>query len=240
MLGTRYRKGVVSGKERPVELIISSPLTRCLQTAQLAFGIGARHGENHPCNGPPLITHECLREVHGIHQTDKRRTVSDLYDGPWNLTDHFGFTGENNEEDLVWKADRRESLRDLSLRISMFLSWVKERPEKKLVVITHGSWIEYMLKQQNVKYTNVENLNERSNQVFFPSEDAKPLNGTKPKMEVDESNSKTANCEVVRCDVIGGLNDNLEISHMIVKKAEHHLRLSKGEVGEKHIKLRTL
>ena len=62
-------------KEHPVDLIVSSPLTRCLQTAECF----ARAGNFYKCSLPSTaVCHEGLREIFGIHQADRRRKKSEL------------------------------------------------------------------------------------------------------------------------------------------------------------------
>ena len=64
-LGIRYRKEVTQGA-RPIELVVSSPLTRCLQTATYAFGMGASNEHQFPTPPPPMIIHDDLREVRAL------------------------------------------------------------------------------------------------------------------------------------------------------------------------------
>jgi len=57
-----------------IELIVVSPLTRCIQTATLMFL---------PSTGPvvPMVCHELTREACGKHYPDKRRRRSELIVG---------------------------------------------------------------------------------------------------------------------------------------------------------------
>ena len=57
-----------------VELVIASPLTRCLQTASLAFMTGDLY-----CKGkrePTIVCMENIREAYGMHYPDRRRKKS--------------------------------------------------------------------------------------------------------------------------------------------------------------------
>jgi broad specificity phosphatase PhoE len=49
------------------------------------------------------------------------------------------------EEDLSWREDIRESIKDLGQRISEFLQFLVNRPETNIVVVTHGVWMEVCL-----------------------------------------------------------------------------------------------
>jgi len=59
-----------------IELVISSPLTRCLQTASLAFLPGGAY-----CRGnkePIIVCVDSIREAYGINYPDQRRKKSFL------------------------------------------------------------------------------------------------------------------------------------------------------------------
>ena len=49
------------------------------------------------------------------------------------------------EEDTLWKADERESTRDLTQRGVDFLVWLMQRPEPSIAVVSHSSFLLHML-----------------------------------------------------------------------------------------------
>lgn len=57
-----------------IELVVVSPLTRCLQTATLAFPPPGSY------SSPPtqFVCHEMTREAYGVHYPDKRRSATVL------------------------------------------------------------------------------------------------------------------------------------------------------------------
>jgi broad specificity phosphatase PhoE len=59
---------------KSAELIVSSPLSRCLQTAMLAFLPGGEYERA----AVPLLCIENVREGYGMHFPDKRRERSTL------------------------------------------------------------------------------------------------------------------------------------------------------------------
>ena len=59
---------------KSIDMIVSSPLTRTLQTASLAFMPGEEYGEKYF----PILCTENVREAFGIHYPDKRRERSTL------------------------------------------------------------------------------------------------------------------------------------------------------------------
>jgi Histidine phosphatase superfamily (branch 1) len=60
------------------QLVVTSPLTRCLQTAVLAMGIPDGYEED----VLPIVCVEHVREAHGVHYPDQRRSKSLLQVSP--------------------------------------------------------------------------------------------------------------------------------------------------------------
>lgn len=58
----------------PLELIVSSPLTRCLQTSTLGFLAGDMYTDG--ITEPKFFATELVREAFGMHYPDKRRDKS--------------------------------------------------------------------------------------------------------------------------------------------------------------------
>ena len=46
------------------------------------------------------------------------------------------------ELDEAWQEERRETISELGLRISLFLEFLVSRSENNIVVVTHGVWLE--------------------------------------------------------------------------------------------------
>jgi hypothetical protein len=57
-----------------VELVITSPLTRCIQTSMLAFLPGDCYTENEERQEPNFYCTELVREAFGMHYPDRRRS----------------------------------------------------------------------------------------------------------------------------------------------------------------------
>eukprot|EP00957_Ditylum_brightwellii_P003390 257223-Ditylum_brightwellii.AAC.1 len=51
-----------------------------------------------------------------------------------------------SENDDCWKPDKRESWNDVIERVDDFFHWLSTRPEKVVVIISHGIWIETVLR----------------------------------------------------------------------------------------------
>lgn len=60
-----------------IELIVTSPLTRCIQTTMLGFLPGDMYADNNSRESEPQIyCTELVREAFGMHYPDKRREKS--------------------------------------------------------------------------------------------------------------------------------------------------------------------
>jgi len=119
-----------------IELVVSSPLTRCLQTTCLAFLPGDQYSRENP--EPNFACMDLVREAYGMSYPDRRRQKS-LLVARWP-TIHFD--PSITEEDEAWKLVERESIHDVVNRVNQFLEWIVRRPETNVVVVSHGVWIE--------------------------------------------------------------------------------------------------
>ncbi len=130
-----------------VELIVISPLVRCLQTAHITF-------EDHlPHNTPRTVkwmAHEGVREELGTLLCNKRRALSETK----RLFPSVDFTRiPHDEDDVMWDnhAKRtanddgiptRETMEDMSHRCYDFLvDFLHMRPEREIVVVGHSAWL---------------------------------------------------------------------------------------------------
>jgi broad specificity phosphatase PhoE len=113
------------------ELIIVSPLLRCLQTAKLSF-----RDHTHV----PWVSHEGSREELGLLVGNKRRPLSEIKeDYP-----EVDFSPIQYEEDVLWEnyGDKRETLLEKSERIYDFLTeFVMKRPEKEIAIVCHSAYL---------------------------------------------------------------------------------------------------
>ncbi|CAB9508557.1 phosphoglycerate mutase [Seminavis robusta] len=130
------RERLADGPLQSVDLIIASPLTRCLQTAHLVFfPPGTSSYDKDPI---PLTCMEQVREAYGMHYPDKRRDKS-LLEKHWPFV-HFDPSMTDRDEQ--WSETRRETIDDVVQRVTQFLDWVAKREETNICVVSHGVWIE--------------------------------------------------------------------------------------------------
>ncbi|CAA6657839.1 unnamed protein product [Spirodela intermedia] len=156
------RKHVQScGLSKKVDLVITSPLLRTMQTAVGAFG-----GENYSdgvnvaplmianagssfrsaissLNCPPFLAVEDCREHLGVHPCDQRRSISEYQ----LLFPAIDFSLIENDEDVLWKADVREPNEDVAARGIKFINWLWTRKEKEIAVVTHSGFLYHTLQK---------------------------------------------------------------------------------------------
>lgn len=122
------------------ELIVSSPLTRTLQTAQLSFG------PQRALSRAPMIALESVRETVNF-LCDARRDRSVLAS---EFTD-VDFSGCPDDADPLWRryekvhgtqaeySGHRESddLPNIATRARSAFAWLAARPEKEIVIVSH-------------------------------------------------------------------------------------------------------
>jgi broad specificity phosphatase PhoE len=119
-------------RQHPYELVVTSPLTRAIQTTMGLFG-------THPA-APPILV-ECLHREHLESSCDVGRAVSDLSRDFPHL--HFGHLdevwwhneGETNERGFVY-----EPAPVFEARVEGFRNWLGQRPERLIAVVGHGTF----------------------------------------------------------------------------------------------------
>ena len=120
----------------PFELIVTSPLTRALQTTLAIF-------ENHP--SADRIRVECLHREHLASSCDVGRAPAELIrDFPYLSFNHLDEVwwhqrGEPDERGLV--VEPQETLDD---RVRQFRSWLISRPDRLIAVVGHGMFFYHL------------------------------------------------------------------------------------------------
>ncbi|KAK3283113.1 hypothetical protein CYMTET_9177 [Cymbomonas tetramitiformis] len=128
-----------------IELVVSSPLTRTLQTATLSFGSQMNAGV-------PFLAEESIRETVN-YLCDCRRAIEDI------IPEFPGveFSRIVHNEDELWNryarkygcqesyTKRRESADEAAIaqRARMFFQWIKTRPEKEIAVVSHQAFLHH-------------------------------------------------------------------------------------------------
>ncbi|KAG2703987.1 hypothetical protein I3760_06G162400 [Carya illinoinensis] len=147
------------GLSKRIDLVITSPLLRTLQTSVGVFGgegytdsmdvlplMVANAGNSgraaiSSISSPPVMAVELCREHLGVHPCDKRRNISDYQ----FLFPAVDFSLAKNDEDVLWKADIRETKEEVAARGLQFLKWLWTRKEKEIAIVTHSGFLFHTL-----------------------------------------------------------------------------------------------
>ena len=112
-----------------VELVCTSPLSRAVETALLAFQDASNRDVD-------FIAHENLREQIGQNVCDQRRSITELQ-GDFSSVN---FSLLLSEHDKLWTPER-ETKNEVATRGWEFLHWVMARPEQEIAVVCHSSFL---------------------------------------------------------------------------------------------------
>jgi len=152
-----------------VDLLVTSPLTRCVQTALLSFPAQLDAGL-------PLVALESVRETVNF-VCDRRRPISEIAaDFP-----EVDFSQCMHDEDQVWRMyeDRfgdqlayvrhRESddPHHVAKRAREFFTWLEKRNEREVLVATHSAFMWHLFNHGHPGYMEAEGL-ECSGRDFIP------------------------------------------------------------------------
>mmetsp|Transcript_36723 Transcript_36723/g.67211 ORF Transcript_36723/g.67211 Transcript_36723/m.67211 type:complete len:310 (+) Transcript_36723:43-972(+) len=130
------------------DLVVVSPLTRTLETAQHIFGPARKpgmpafmfKGEAPP---PRILVREECRERWGKYVCDGRRPMREIIP-EFPL---FDFSEVEYDEDVFFTQDEREPEAHTCARAVQFLEWLNKRPEKCIAVVTHSSFLRHLFMQ---------------------------------------------------------------------------------------------
>jgi len=133
-----------------IDLVVVSPLRRCLETADIIFGPCRADGRS---DLKPFLVHDLCRERFGEFYCDKRLPMSETMRDPrWSRMDWQTQTEDwpasvmpFSDEDTAWSEEREteEHVHDRAIR---FLQWLSSRPEQELAVVTHSSFLKNLFK----------------------------------------------------------------------------------------------
>lgn len=142
-----------------VELVVVSPLLRTLQTAAGVFGrptlpegeseesslmtsgLGkSPHAAISRQNSFKFVANEWCREQNGVHPCDRRSDIS-FYKKSFPGVD---FSEVETDKDTWWHETKRETAQELFARARGFVRWLLKRPESRIAVVSHSSFIFHM------------------------------------------------------------------------------------------------
>ncbi|GMI82758.1 hypothetical protein like AT1G09935 [Hibiscus trionum] len=143
----QLRKDVhARGLLKKIDLVITSPLYRTMQTAMGVFGSEGQADDNFcaiplPAGGPQIMAVELCRDRMGQRPCDMRRRVSECQ----ALFPCIDFSMMDGEEDSMWNPDVRESEEEMAARMLLFMEWLWTRPEQQIVIVSHGIILQMIL-----------------------------------------------------------------------------------------------
>ncbi|KAK1276082.1 hypothetical protein QJS04_geneDACA001494 [Acorus gramineus] len=79
----------------------------------------------------------------GVHPCDKRRSISEYQ----QIFPAIDFSLIENDEDVLWTADKREANEHVAARGTKFINWLWTRKEKEIAIVTHSGFLYHTLKK---------------------------------------------------------------------------------------------
>ncbi|KAF6147378.1 hypothetical protein GIB67_003276 [Kingdonia uniflora] len=92
-------------------------------------------------NSPLFVAVELCRELLGVHPCDKRRSITEYQP----LFPAIDFSLIENDEDILWMADIRETNEEVAARGMKFINWLWTRKEKEIAIVTHSGFLFHTL-----------------------------------------------------------------------------------------------
>lgn len=115
-----------------IELVITSPLSRTLETASILF----------KDTKVPILAQELLREYPlGLDTPNKRHNRMQLID--WYPEIDFSYILSN--KDTLWKEHETELPENLKKRVQQTKEWLFLRPEKTIALVGHSTFLHQFL-----------------------------------------------------------------------------------------------
>ena len=150
-LGVQQARGVISNlslaqRLQQVELVVSSPLSRAISTADLAIeGVNLQLQES-ATNTPPAsfdpkrVCLEQWREINGLLLNAKRRPRNEMQ----NLFPKWDTSLIVDEEDKLWNEHELEEREECAERGYQGLLWLLGRPETDIMLVAHGGIFRFL------------------------------------------------------------------------------------------------
>lgn len=143
-LGRHQAVSVKLATASKIDLVVSSPLSRALETADLVHPstAGATLSSSSSSSSRVInrVCCEHFREVNGEMLNAKRRPKSELQ----SLFKSWNFDDLQTEHDSLW-TDEMEKFEDVAERGYRGLCWLMDRPEESILLVCHGGILRYMM-----------------------------------------------------------------------------------------------
>ncbi|KAG8487530.1 hypothetical protein CXB51_018654 [Gossypium anomalum] len=126
-----------TGVLQRIQLVVTSPMLRTLQTSVGVFVGSEKHGDH--CNNHPRIiaTELCrVRMIAGEKASAGARLFTLKLIFHWQI---------ESEDDISWEAEESETDEAIAARGVEFIKWLLEREEKEIAVVSHGGFLQQTL-----------------------------------------------------------------------------------------------
>ncbi|KAH9690173.1 phosphoglycerate mutase-like protein 1 [Citrus sinensis] len=123
-----------TGLAKKIELVITSPLLRTMQTAVGVFG-GEGYADG--IDAPPLMVADAGNSNHAA--------ISSLNSPPFIAVELCREHLIESNDDILWTADVREANEEVAKRGMKFVNWLWTRKEKEIAVVTHSGFLYHTL-----------------------------------------------------------------------------------------------
>lgn len=197
---TVYEKHSSNRHFRLIDLVVSSPLSRTMQTADLAVPLEI--ASNRVC-------YEDFREINGWLLNAQRKSLTDIRKTfpAWNL-EHL-----EHEEDILWTPEL-ESNESCAERGYQGLQWVLGRPENKILVCAHGG----ILRQVMAEHSMVQVLDGRKSAIANNDSETKDAD---PDADAPRTaDARFDNCELRRYRIQWGSSDEGEEKRIVLTEVD--------------------
>jgi broad specificity phosphatase PhoE len=168
----------------PFDLVVSSPLSRTLHTADLALP---------PALAANRVAYESFREINGWLLNAKRRSKNEV----GKLFPHWNFEQLSTEEDCQWTEvlETSEACRE---RGYQGFKWILERPESRVFLVSHGGILRYTMEFEDKVVVNDERTSstERTAKDRFENCEVRRY-----RLELDESVSDESRVVLTEIDL---------------------------------------
>lgn len=135
----RVSGAALAEKLSGVQLVVASPLSRALETAQLVFPAQT-------CAGAPFVCIENLREISGLLANARRRSSAELA-----LRFPDCDFSQISAEDEGWTADELEPVSSVVARGLAAMRWLAQRPEAEVAVVAHGGLLKWLFESPRIR-----------------------------------------------------------------------------------------
>lgn len=137
-----------------VDLVVTSPLTRALQTTRLILFDGQLRSRSPPrgaaadAGSVPIVALDVVKEwSQGRHTPNWRRPRGELQ-REYSWADFGMLDGELDTTWQEWWPDAPDGLEpraSLESRVAQFRAWLAARPEQRIVVVAHSTFLGNLL-----------------------------------------------------------------------------------------------